>query len=202
LKEMEIPRKTIIVFDTETTGKPRNWKNPPLAEKLNWPDLVSISWLVFSETGRLLKRASYIIKPAGWSSDPEAVAVHGISDERAEAEGSDLTNVLALLCRDLDSCRLLVAHNMDFDANVLRNALYWRVGLNPGDILTMPLFCTMKKATNELKIANKNGYGGYKWPSLDETYTATFGSPPPSGAHESMRDAEVCAAIYWKRWSA
>jgi hypothetical protein len=58
----------------------------------------------------------------------------------------------------------------------------------------------MKKATNELKIANKNGYGGYKWPSLDETYAATFGSQPPAGAHESMRDAEVCAAIYWKRY--
>ena len=193
-------RMTTIVFDTETTGKPRNWKTVPLAEKLNWPDLVSISWLVFNDRGAVLKKESHIIKPAGWSSDPAAAAIHGITDERAMAEGRDLTEVLALFCKDLEGCRLLVAHNMDFDANVLRNALYWRVGLHPGSILTMPLFCTMKKATSELKIPNKNGFGGYKWPSLDETYTATFGSQPPAGAHESMRDAEVCAAIYWKRW--
>ncbi len=58
----------------------------------------------------------------------------------------------------------------------------------------------MKTATNELKLPAKNGGKGYKWPGLDELYRATFGVEPPGGAHESLRDAEVCGAIYWRRW--
>ncbi len=37
----------VIIFDTETNGLPKSYKKPALEEPNNWPDLVSICWMVF-----------------------------------------------------------------------------------------------------------------------------------------------------------
>jgi len=191
---------SIIVFDTETTGVPRDYKKSVYDVSGNWPDLVSLSWIVYKPDGSVFKRVSHVIKPAGWTIPADSTAIHGITHAHAVEVGADLRSVLGLFTHDLMSCRLLVAHNIDFDVNVLRNALHWWLGVNPAGVLNMPLFCTMKTATNELKLPAKNGGKGYKWPGLDELYRASFGVEPPGGAHESLRDAEVCGAIYWRRW--
>lgn len=193
---------SIIVFDTETTGLPRNYGKDPCSESGNWPDLVSISWIVYRSDGSIHKKSSHIVRPDGWTIPQESTNVHGISHAYALAHGSDLQGVLSLFRRDLTTCRRLVAHNMNFDSNVLRNAFYWRLGVDPGSILNIPLFCTMARSTAELKLSSKNGGKGFKWPGLDELYRATFGSEPPTGAHESLRDAEVCGVCYWARWSS
>ncbi len=191
---------SIIVFDTETTGVPKNYGRDPCSEAGNWPDLVSLSWIVYKPDGSIFKRVSHIVRPDGWTVPADSTAIHGITHAEAVEKGVILGDVLGVFHHDLLTCRLLVAHNMDFDVNVLRHAFYWRLGVNPVPIFNMPRFCTMKTATAELKLPAKNGGKGYKWPGLDELYRATFGVEPPGGAHESLRDAEVCGAIYWRRY--
>lgn len=193
---------SIIVFDTETTGVPHDYKKSVYDEAGNWPDLVSISWIVYRPTGAIFKKASHIIRPDGWTVPKESTAIHGITHAHASADGDELHTVLGTFALDLLTCKLLVAHNMNFDINVVRNALYWRLHLDPQQILNMPKFCTMMKSTAELKLPAKNPNSkSFKWPGLDELYRDTFYSEPPSGAHESMRDAEVCGLCYWARWS-
>jgi hypothetical protein len=54
---------------------------------------------------------------------------------------------------------------------------------------------------NELKIPSPNGYADYKWPKLDELYTATFNEAPPANAHSADRDVDVLQKIYWTRYN-
>ena len=55
----------IVFFHTETTGLPKNREICPLSQKDNWPDLVSLSYKVYSFDGtntNLTKRIDQIIK--------------------------------------------------------------------------------------------------------------------------------------------
>jgi len=52
----------------------------------NWPDLVSICWLVFEEA-KQVKKEYHIIKPQDWTIPAESVKFHGITQEKAMAEG-------------------------------------------------------------------------------------------------------------------
>ena len=83
-----------IIFDTETTGLPQNY-DAPVSDTDNWPRMVQIAWEIHDIKGKLSSAADYIIKPDGYSIPFSAEKVHGISTERALAEGHDLKDVLA-----------------------------------------------------------------------------------------------------------
>ena len=38
-----------LIFDTETTGLPRNW-NAPLSDAENWPRCIQIAWQLHDES--------------------------------------------------------------------------------------------------------------------------------------------------------
>ncbi len=199
--------RKIIFFDTETTGLPADWKTPALLNSANWPDLVSICWLVFSDADGYAtpKKENHIIKPDGWIIPDSAAAIHGITQARAEAEGKPLEDILDLFKADLVGCWRLVAHNMNFDSNVMLGAYKWRLGQDPSSWWPFKAeFCTMLKTVGDLRIpvAKKNGPTGnpFKYPKLDELWAATFDSPVPANAHSADRDVEVLAKIYWRRW--
>jgi DNA polymerase-3 subunit alpha len=46
-----------LIFDTETTGIPRN-KTAPLTDFENWPRLVQIAWQLHDFDGKLLTQQS------------------------------------------------------------------------------------------------------------------------------------------------
>ncbi len=46
-----------LVFDTETTGLPRDW-NAPKSDFSNWPRVVQLAWQLYDEQGRLLDTAT------------------------------------------------------------------------------------------------------------------------------------------------
>ena len=55
-----------IVFDTETTGLPKN-KKAPVEESELWPYIVQFSWLVFDDsTQKISKINDHIIKLLGF----------------------------------------------------------------------------------------------------------------------------------------
>ena len=47
-----------LVFDTETTGLPKNF-NAPLSDSDNWPRMVQIAWQLHDEDGNLIENQDY-----------------------------------------------------------------------------------------------------------------------------------------------
>jgi DNA polymerase III epsilon subunit-like protein len=191
-----------LFFDTETTGLPRHSAVSALQLKNNWPDLVSICWIVCDD-GSPVKKEYHMIKPEGWVIDPSASKIHGITQEVAMAEGESLKTVLETFYGDYVTADQVIAHNMFFDRNVLFAAFAWRLNIGPtGFWKHSKDVCTMLKSKDELKIPSKYSKTRdmYKYPSLDELYRDTFGTAPPGNAHSADRDTEVLVAIFFKRW--
>jgi len=189
-----------LIFDTETTGLPRDKNMPAHLRKGNWPDLVSIAWKVY-EDGTFIRLHSFLIKPEGWTIPPEATKIHGISQEKAETSGVPLKVAMEAFCRDISTSGKIIAHNLAFDKQVVLNALYWRLSLPTVAWSPLADICTGILSTNELKLqfSGKTSYS-YKMPSLKELYFATFSKEDPPGAHDSLRDVEVLEEIILTRW--
>ena len=56
----------ILIYDTETTGLPRDW-NAPISDSDNWPRLVQLAWQLHDANGKLLSRGNRIVQPDGFS---------------------------------------------------------------------------------------------------------------------------------------
>ena len=116
-----------LIFDTETTGLPQNWK-APLTDFNNWPRMVQLAWQMHDNKGELIAVKNYIIKPQGYDIPYNAEQIHGISTERAYKQGVDLKFVLQEFAKDVLSSQFVVGHNVEFDNNIvgcelLRNSL-------------------------------------------------------------------------------
>lgn len=180
-----------LVFDTETSGLPQNWKAPVTAVN-NWPRLIQIAWVEFTKAGEQIDRKSYIIRPEGFKISKAAIDVHGITTEQASTAGTDLVPVLLEFSNAIDRSKNLVAHNISFDEKVvgaefLRNKISNR-------LFQTQRICTMKMSTNYCKIP---GSYGYKWPSLSELHYKLFGSHFQE-AHNADIDVEVCAKCFFE----
>lgn len=191
-----------LIFDTETTGLPVDKRTGALKRKANWPDLVSICWMLF-DGDKAVSENYFIICPDGWTIPAETAAFHGISQEKATAEGKPLADVLALLRQDIEKSSRLVAHNLEFDKNVLFNAYAWRLQIDPRTFWDDAKdFCSLQKSKGEMKIPGRypKSNDPYKMPKLDELYQDTFGEPAPPDAHNAKRDVAVLQKIIFKRW--
>ena len=196
-----------LFFDTETTGLPIDQKVDALQVKGNWPDLVSISWSLY-DGFNCVKRVSRVIRPQGWEIPEDSVRFHGITTEVAEATGAPLAEVLNEMREDIMRSKMIIAHNMAFDKNVLFNAFAWRMGKDARKFWPVSAdskgsdFCSLQTAKDELKLPSKypNSRDPYKMPGLDELYRATFQEDPPSGAHNAERDVRVLEKIVMTRW--
>jgi DNA polymerase III epsilon subunit-like protein len=73
--------ENIIFFDTETTGVIPKGKEEPLVYFNDFPHVVQLSWKLGDKEG------DFIIKPDGFTIPDAAAAVHGITTDRAIAEG-------------------------------------------------------------------------------------------------------------------
>ena len=180
-----------LFFDTETSGLPKNWK-APISDVDNWPRLVQIGWMLTDEHGESEGAHEYIIKPDGFTISRGASDVHGITTERALAEGVDIGPVLEAFRRDLFRADALVAHNVQFDETVL-GAEYFRLGLC--DLFSgAKSFCTMKGATDFCRIPGRRGY---KWPTLTELHEQLF-HEPFTGAHGALADCTACKRCFFR----
>jgi DNA polymerase III epsilon subunit-like protein len=191
----------LIFFDTETTGLPSNDRIPALNHKANWPDIVSICWMVF-ENHTFLKKEEYIIRPEQFTIPPESTKIHGITQRMAEQEGTPLGVVLAKFAEDIKGANVLCAHNLHFDKNVFFHAYKWRLNRDPLRIWpSSSEFCTMKESQDELKLPTKYPTATelYKRPKLSELYYAQFGVPMEN-AHTAAGDVEALQRIFFARW--
>ncbi len=184
-----------LVFDTETTGLPKNYQ-APLDDFSNWPRMVQIAWAIFDAEGRNWLQKSYVIYPDGYIISDEVAKIHRITQERAMKEGLPIKKVLDEFLEDAGRVDFLVGHNIDFDEKIvgseimrqeMSDKLFNLVGANK--------ICTMKTATTFCKIPN--GRGGYKWPNLTELYNKLFQTDFPE-AHDALVDVLACAKCFFE----
>ena len=183
-----------LIYDTETTGLPRDWK-APLTDSDNWPRLVQLAWQLHDVQGKLISRGNLIVKPDGFTIPYTSAKIHGITTERAEKDGHLLAEVLSEFDRDLAQTTYVVGHNVEFDVNIL-GAEYHRLAQ------------TVEKLTDKLVIDSKNeatdfcaipgGRGGqFKWPTLTELHQKLFNTGFGE-AHDAAYDVDATAKCFFE----
>jgi len=182
--------QSYLFFDTETTGLP-TYRDASLNQIDDWPHLVQIAWALYDDT-TLREARSHIICPDGYEIPDEAASVHGITTEKAVEDGEAIEQVLGDFESAFIKTDYVVAHNMQFDANVVM-AEYARMGKDRflggrGHI------CTMKRSTRYCGIKRQ---WGYKWPTLEELHQKLFGEGI-DGAHDALVDVNACARCFFK----
>ncbi len=183
-----------LIFDTETTGLPRDYK-APLTDSDNWPRMVQVAWQLHDFNGNLIKSNSIIIKPEGYTIPFNAVQIHGITNERAIEEGQDLKTVLNEFVEVVNQTQYLCGHNIEFDINIIGAELL-RCGLP--EILTEKLFIDTKNDETTAYCAIPGGRGGkFKWPTLTELYAKLF-NESFAEAHNAAFDVTATAKAFFE----
>ena len=180
-----------LLFDTETTGLPKNWK-APVTDLNNWPRLVQLAYLFYDNNGNEISAGDHIIKPDGFIIPTDASRIHGISTEKAIQEGKTLLIVLQEFQSLVNEADYLVAHNMSFDEKII-GAEFLRSNM-PDSLPVKNRICTMKSTTNFCAI---NGPYGYKWPKLSELHFKLFKTDFEE-AHNAAVDIKATAKCFWE----
>ena len=107
-----------LIFDTETTGLPQNWK-APLTDFSNWPRCVQLAWQMHDKEGKLIDVKNYIVKPEDYDIPYNAEKIHGISTDLALKKGVALENVLDEFIKDVNKSDFIIGHNISFDNNII-----------------------------------------------------------------------------------
>ena len=183
----------ILIFDTETTGLPRDW-NAPITDGDNWPRLVQLAWQLHTPEGKLVRRGNRIVRPDGYTIPYNAVQIHGITTERALAEGDSLTSVLADFKEDLAQATYVMGHNVGFDVKIL-GAEWIRLGEGAEVITERPLIDSKDEGTAFCAIPGGKG-GAFKWPTLTELHEKLFGEPFAE-AHDAAYDVAATARCFF-----
>lgn len=178
-----------LIFDTETTGLPKNWK-APLSDFDNWPRMVQLAWQCHSIDGKFLFAKNHVIQPEGFSIPENVVEVHGISNEIAKEKGIPLTEALKDFVADVKKSTCIVGHNISFDINIVGAELL-RCKM-PEIMTTAPQLCTMTESTEFCAIM-KNGKP--KRPTLTELHTKLFHIPFEE-AHNAAADVEATSRCF------
>ena len=183
-----------LIFDTETTGLPRNY-NAPLSDSDNWPRVVQIAWQLHDLKGNLISANSIIVKPNGFTIPFNAAQVHGISTERALAEGHDLQAVMNEFVEAVKQTKYLCGHNIEFDLSIV-GAEFIRLGMS--DFFAgKPVIDTKNDDVTEF-CAIPGGRGGkYKWPKLEELYVKLF-NQGFEAAHNAAFDVQATAKAFFE----
>lgn len=180
-----------LFFDTETTG----FKSAEFT-----PEIVQIA-AILQDTDNMqeLAKISLIVEPHGVIPE-HAAEIHGITTEFARSFGVPKLQAQAVFTTLLQRCDMLVAHNIEFDLQMLecdwQAAWYFAI--------EKLHYCTMRSTLPILKLPKKkNGNAfhnsldsNYKAPKLVEAHQYFFGTPI-EGAHNALVDAEACRNIYF-----
>lgn len=180
-----------LIFDTETTGLPKNY-NAPLTDSDNWPRMVQLAWQLHDEQGQLVEVKNFIVKPEGYTIPYNAEQIHGISTERAMREGMDLAYVLNEFNEALSKSKFNVGHNIEFDINII-GAEFIRKSMETS-MHGLQVIDTKEETTDWCAIPGGKG-GKFKWPTLTELYEKLFGERFAE-AHNASADVEATTRAF------
>jgi DNA polymerase III epsilon subunit-like protein len=190
----------IIVFDTETSGLPKSKTITPNTVHL-WPFIVQFSYIIFdTDINSVVKSYDAIVKVKPYNViSKDSIKFHGITQEISASKGINIDTVLFAFISDMHNADMIVAHNVEFDLNMIRVEL---LRLEQGalvDQLELELrkaifedhtnfYCTMRESVDLCKIEKENSRGKYyKFPTLAELHKHLF-EVEPKHLHNSFHD--------------
>lgn len=185
-----------LIVDTETTGLITTQKTDNETNDL--PRVLQIAWLLLDSQGKLLRSHNRFIlqdQPIPATS----TRIHRIDHAVIQQNGESPQEVWTDFLSDLENCDYLVAHNIDFDIQVIQGELKRHRINNP--FAGKKLICTMKEGKNCCRIPSDDG-NGFRYPDLEELYKIVFferlTGPPITGLHNAFVDASITAKIFIK----
>lgn len=180
--------KDVLTFDCETTGLPpkgAKWD----VDFAEFPNIVQLAWAVNEQ------ERSYIIKPEGWEIPEASIEVHGITAERANADGVPFADIIDEFLDDCKKARLLVGHNIYFDTSIVKAMILRIMGREYYDakaedaLFKGKRIDTMMKTIKFVGALYQNGRPG-KFPKLEELFAKLFpGETFP--AHDALQDVKA-----------
>lgn len=185
-----------LIFDTETNGLPlcENYGLFPLynnLEKYKNARVVQVSYIICDEMYKKCEESDTIIKRDSYPINNSQF--HGITEERSDTFGISFVDFAHQFKNSLSFVHTLVAHNIDFDFNVIASELY---RYNLFDVLeafeSKKRVCTMKKYKMKVGATFKNSTNiireiRIKDPNLKELYHYATGEVLENH-HNSMYD--------------
>lgn len=183
-----------LIFDTETTGLPRNW-NAPYTDLDNWPRAVQIAWQLHDDMGNLIEAKDFLIRPDGYDIPYDAERIHGISTELALAEGVDLEDVVAEFNLAIEQAQFVVGQNIGFDLNIM-GAEFLRAQ-TATMMHDLPVLDTCTEVTANLCQLPGGRGGRFKLPTLTELHQYLF-AVPFGEAHNATADVEATTRCFFE----
>ena len=87
---------------------------------------MQLAWEAFDARGRKTAVRSFVIRPDGFKIPKDAEKIHGISTAIAKRTGVPIARGLDSFARAPSKASIIIAHNLEFDANVLGAEFYRR----------------------------------------------------------------------------
>lgn len=199
-------KQIILFFDTETTGIRKNGFIPRI---------VQIGALLADEDGKTISELNILLQPEGFSGvPPQAAAVHGFTTNHIQAFGVDRKNGLSTFFDLVENADILVAHNNEYDLDLLNIEIDYRKQQSDGvvakwqeQLASVEHFCTMLNTREILKLPLSAAQASffrdtgndqqYKNPRLIEAYNHFF-HKDFEGAHDAMADVRACRDVYFE----
>lgn len=183
-----------IFFDTETSSKAEfNLPKDHVAQ----PHIMQLAFILTDALWNEVCQFKAIIKPnfEPEKLSPEAAAIHGITYERAMAEGMPIKKAMNIFLAATMAAHEAHAFNVKFDELMvnIESAKLWadREIFGPA---CLPV-CEMEPMTNICKLPGFRGK--YKWPKLGEAYRHAF-KREMENAHDALGDVRAMIEIH--RW--
>lgn len=186
--------------------KPKGTKIPVPSDHSDQPHLVAIALLLCEEDGSIVKLWNRIVKPDGWVIPEVSINIHGITQERALAEGVPERLVTDTFVQAIRGrARLRVAHHVWHDDKIMRIAML-RNGYDRSQAdeiaKLIPGYDTCRNSQAECNLPPTDkmlarGMKGPKAPKLEEAYRHFFGEEMPN-AHDPVYDVMACARVFFK----
>ena len=182
----------ILFFDVESSGLFR--EGLPVYDPTQ-PHLVEIGARLLDSKYQTKGFIETMIQPTGWSVEPEALVVHGISEADCARYGIDIRAALSVFQQMCLKARFIVAHNLEFDRKVIAaqlakigsDGLWWQ--------RQAPKFkCTMEESKEVCRLPGQ--YGDFKFPSLAEAFCHFNPGVPFETTHRAGADIAACISIY------
>ncbi len=181
-----------LIFDTETTGLPKQW-NAPISDSDNWPRCIQLAWQLHDAKGALIEQKDFIIKPDGFDIPYESEQIHGISTALANEQGVSLATAMDAFLAAVAKTQYVVGHNVRFDVHVVGAELHRLQRDTSLTDLAVLDTCTEHTATL-CQLAGGRG-GKFKLPTLSELYHYIFGEYFEE-AHNATADVAATARVF------
>lgn len=192
-----------IIFDIETSGLPItqgfcNFYPPNQLDKYDKSRIIEISMMKIDNNNKIDSTLTLLIKPKDFYITN--TNIHGISHRYAVNNGQPIIDVLSQIDNFMQNCDTLIAHNIEFDYNILLSECY-RVRMNSliEKLMKVSKVCTMKIGFDLIKKQLDDKFHPFlKAPKLIDLHKFLYPNSNIVQNHRAEDDTQLCYECYIK----